>query len=74
MLRHKPVSNRKSRPAWAMDRKTLALRAFGKAAIRRWHIAQAYWIENKSAREIARELRTSIGSVKRTIHTILTRS
>lgn len=64
----KPVNNRRSRPAWAMDEKERMLRCVGTRAARRFRIATMYWCDNKSARDIASELGITLGSVELILH------
>jgi hypothetical protein len=64
----KPVCARVNRPSWAKNEHQLFLHVAGKRFLRRWKIACMYWLENKSTYEIARKMRTTVGSIKSTIH------
>ncbi len=62
LQRHKPVANRTKKPKWVQSHE-----AFNKhvaAANRRWMIARMYWLENKSARQIAETFNMRISAVQ----------
>ena len=71
LLKYKPVNNRRSRPEWALDDKQLMLRCVGKRGLLRFQVAQMYWQQNKSAREIAETLSLTVATVDRMIHRLV---
>ena len=66
-LGHKPVANRRIRPALVMDNKAFMLHCVGKRAFLRHTIGLMYWRENKSARDIATDLNMTLGAVEKII-------
>lgn len=66
-LSNKPVANRHKRPAWVMNDKELMLMCVGEEGMRRFKIAQMYWRQNMSARDIACSLNVSLKSVERVL-------
>lgn len=68
-LRHKPVNTRLSRPAWAASAKALDayfLKANGR--VRTWMYARMYWLENKTAKEIAEHFSVRQNTVEVALH------
>ena len=63
-LIHKPVANRRNRPSWVMNDKELMERCIGKEGMRRFKIAQMYWRQNMSAKDIATVLEISVDAVE----------
>lgn len=56
-----PLKSRKKRPSWAKDGPAILARV---KTLRQWHIACMYWLENLTARDIAKKLKTSINSIE----------
>lgn len=61
----KPVNRRKNRPQWATDDKAILAKV---KTLRQWHIARMYWLDNRTASSIAKELKTTVSTVKVTIY------
>lgn len=61
----KPVNARKRRPAWAQTTAGTFLRALGPKALRRWEVADLYWLRNLRAREVAERLSMTVKAVTR---------
>jgi hypothetical protein len=64
--RHKPTNSRRNRPAWAANEKMLILHMM-KRVQRNITVAHMYWLENKSARDIATHLDMTTEAVKKII-------
>lgn len=62
-LIHKPTSQRRTRPAWATNDKQLMERCVGKRGMIRFKIAQMYWRQNMSAKDIATALGMTVNAV-----------
>lgn len=62
--RHKFVDSRKKRPAWAKDAHSLMQHVLSPSLVRRWKIAYLYWLQNRTARDIAEEMGISTQAVK----------
>ena len=62
--RNKPVDSRKNRPAWAQTEQALMRHLLSPSLLRRWQIALRYWLQNRTAREIAEEMGISLQAVK----------
>lgn len=67
-LIHKPVANRRTRPSWVMDDKRLMERCVGKRGMLRFKIAQMYWRQNMTAKDIATALDITENNVKVIVH------
>jgi hypothetical protein len=52
-LAHKTVANRRTRPAWVANDKQLMEKCVGPDAMRRFKIAQMYWRQGMTAKDIA---------------------
>ncbi len=63
-LKHKPVDNRNTRPQWVMNDKQMMEKCVGKAALRRFKVAQMFWRQNMSAQDIAVTLDTTLKAVE----------
>lgn len=67
-LINKPVANRRTRPTWATDDKQLMEKCVGPDAMRRFKIAQMYWRQGMTARDIATTLDMTPNAVEVVIH------
>lgn len=67
-LIHKPVANRRIRPAWATNDKQLMEKCVGPDAMRRFKIAQMYWRQGMTAKDIATVLDMSVNAVEVILH------
>lgn len=72
-MTHRQVANRRKRPAWATNDKQLMERCVSKSAMRRFKIAQMYWQQNMTAKDIATALDVTVNAVEVVLHR-LTRS
>lgn len=70
-LTHKTVANRQTRPDWVLDNKTLMEICVGPRGMRRFQIAQMYWRQNMTAKDIATVLEMSVKAVERVIERLL---
>lgn len=67
-LIHKPTANRRTRPAWATNDKQLMEKCVGPDAMRRFKIAQMYWRQGMSAKDIATTLDMNAHAVEMIIN------
>lgn len=63
-LIHKPTANRRTRPEWVLDNKKLMEICVGPQGMRRFQIAQMYWRQNMTAKDIATVLEISEHAVE----------
>ena len=61
----KPTDRRKNRPKWAVDEQSLLARV---KTIRQWHIARMYWLENRTARNISKKLKTTVKAIESVLY------
>jgi hypothetical protein len=57
-------------PIWAQSKKALWLRVAGPRLLRRYDIAELYWLQSWPASRIARHLGVSVGAVKQVLNRI----
>jgi hypothetical protein len=69
---HKPVANRRTRPDWVLDNKKLMEICVGPQGMRRFQIAQMYWRQNMTAKDIATVLEMTVTAVEKIIHRLTT--
>jgi hypothetical protein len=67
-LSHRTVANRRTRPAWVLDNKKLMEICVGKKGMQRFQIAQMYWRQNMTAKDIATVLDMSVNAVEVILH------
>lgn len=60
----KAVNRRKNRPKWATS--DLAILQHTKT-LRQWSIARMYWLDNRTATSIAKELQTTVTAIESVI-------
>jgi hypothetical protein len=63
-LSHKLIANRRKRPGWVFDNKKLMEMCVGKQGMKRFQIAQMYWRQNMTAKDIATMLDMSAHAVE----------
>jgi len=62
-LSHRTVATRRTRPEWVLDNKKLMEICVGKHGMRRFQVAQMYWRQNMSAKDIATVLEMTENAV-----------
>lgn len=71
-LQNKPTNNRRNRPAWALNDKSLMVKCVGKRAALRFQVAQMYWQKNMTSQDIAKALELTHGAVRMILNRLVT--